>query len=89
MNVKNALINKSQCTSKLRSQFIVRQKAIENAMGFSLLLFFQPPPLNSDLLTDKKVTMLKEVTLSGGNELVDLIGSSPIDLKVVVFKEVS
>ncbi len=38
-------------------------------MGFSLLLFFQPPLLTSDLLTDQEVTRSKEVTLSGGNEL--------------------
>ncbi len=34
---------------KRRSQLVIRLKAIENAMGFSLLLFFQPPLLTSDL----------------------------------------
>ncbi len=58
-------------------------------MGFSLLLFFQPPLLTSDLLTDQEVTRSKEVTLSGGNELADLVGSSLVSLKVVAFEEVS
>ncbi len=58
-------------------------------MGFSLLLFFQPLPLTLDLRTDQEVTRSKEVTLSGGNELAVLIDLSPLDLKVVVFKEVS
>ncbi len=58
-------------------------------MGFSLLLFFQPSLLISDLLTDQEVTKLKEVTLSGGNELADLVGSSPVGLRVVAFEEVS
>ncbi len=40
LNVENALINESQYMSKRRSQFLVRLKAIENTMGFSLLLFF-------------------------------------------------
>ncbi len=58
-------------------------------MEFSLLLFFQTPLLTSDLLTDQEVTRSKEVTLSGGNELADLVGSSPVGLRVVAFKEVS
>ncbi len=58
-------------------------------MGFTLLLFFQPPLLTSDLLTVQEITRSKEVTLSGGNELADLIGSSPVGLKVVAFEEVS
>ncbi len=58
-------------------------------MRFSLLLFFQPPLLTSNLLTDQKVTRLKEVTLSGGNELAVLIGSSPVGQRVVAFEEVS
>ena len=58
-------------------------------MGFSLLLFFQPPLLTSDLLTDQEVTRSKEVTLSGGNELADLVGSSLVGLRVVAFEEVS
>ncbi len=53
-------------------------------MGFSLLLFFQPPLLTSDLLIDQEVTRPKEVILSGGNELADLVGS-----RVVAFEEVS
>ncbi len=68
---------------------MIRLKAIENFIGFSLLLFFQPPLLNSDLLTDHKVTKSKKVTLSGSNKLVDLIGLSPIGLRVVAFKKVS
>ena len=74
---------------KRRVQLIVKLKAIENAMGFSLLLFFQPPLLISDLLTDQEVIRSKEVTLSGGNELADLVGSSPVGLRVVAFEEVS
>ena len=58
-------------------------------MRFSLLLFFQPPLLISDLLTDQEVTRSKEVTLYGGNELADLVGSSPIGLRVMAFEEVS
>ncbi len=58
-------------------------------MGISLLLFFQPRLLTSDLLTGQEVTRSKEVTLSGGNELVVLIGSSPVGLRVVAFEEVS
>ncbi len=58
-------------------------------MGFSLLFFFQPPLLTSDLLTDQKVTRSKEVTLCGGNELADLVSSSPVGLRVVTFEEVS
>ncbi len=58
-------------------------------MGFSLLLFFQSPLLTSDLLTDQEVTRSKEVTLSGGNELAVLVGSSPVSLRVVAFEEVS
>ncbi len=54
-------------------------------MGFSLLLFFQPPILTLDCLTDQEVTRLKEVTLSGGNELAVLVGSSPVGLKVIAF----
>ncbi len=45
--------------------------------------------LTSDLLTDQEVTRSKEVTLSGGNELADLVGSSPVGLRVVAFEEVS
>ncbi len=74
---------------KHRSQLVVRLKAIENTMGFSLLLFFQPPLRTSDLLTDQEVTRSKEVILSGGNELADLICSSPIGFTVVAFEEVS
>ncbi len=87
--MESALINKSQRTSKRRSQLVVRLKAIEKTMGFSLLLFFQPPLLTSDLLTDQEMTRSKEVTLSGDNELADLVGSSPIGLRVVAFEEVS
>ncbi len=47
-------------------------------MGVSLLLFSQPPLLTSDLLTDQEMTKSKEVTLSGGNELANLIGSIPL-----------
>ncbi len=64
--------------SKRRFQFIVRLKAIKNTMGLSLLLFYQLLLLTSDLLTDQEVTRSKEVTLSGGNELADLVGSSPV-----------
>ncbi len=45
--------------------------------------------LTSDLLTDQEVTRSKEVTLSGGNEPADLVGSSPAGLRVVAFEEVS
>ena len=58
-------------------------------MEFSFLLFFQPPLLTSDLLTDQEVTRSKKVTLSGGNELADFIGLSPVSLRVVAFEEVS
>ena len=58
-------------------------------MGFSLLFFFQPPLLTSDLLTEQEVTRSKEVTLSGGNELADLVCSSSVGLRVVAFEEVS
>ncbi len=58
-------------------------------MRFSLLLFFQPSLLTSDFLTDQKMTKLKEVTLSGGNELADLVNLSPVGLRVVTFEEVS
>ncbi len=58
-------------------------------MGFSLLLFFQPPLLTLDLLTDQEVTRSKEVILSGGNELEVLVGSSPVGLRVVAFEEMS
>ncbi len=58
-------------------------------MGFSLLLFFQPPLLISDLLTDQEMTRSKEVTSSGGNELAVLVSSSPVGLRVVAFEEVS
>ncbi len=54
-------------------------------MGFSLLLFFQPPLLTSDLLTDQEVTRLKEVILSGDNELAVLVGLSPVGLRVIAF----
>ncbi len=74
---------------KHRVQFVDKLKAIENAMGLSLLLFFQPPLLTSDLLTDQEVTKSKEVTLSGGNEPADLVGSNPVGLRVVAFKQVS
>ncbi len=85
LNVENVLINKSQCTSKRRSQLVVRPKAIENAMRFCLLLFFQPLLLTSDLLTNQEVTRSKEVTLSGSNELAVLVGSSQVGLRVMVF----
>ncbi len=58
-------------------------------MELSLLLFFQPPFLTSDLLTDQEMTKSKEVILSGGDELAVLIGFSPIGLRVVTFEEVS
>ncbi len=58
-------------------------------MGFSLLLFFLPSLLISDLLTDQKVTRSKEVTLSAGNELVVLVDSSSVGPRVVAFEEVS
>ncbi len=65
-------------------------------MGFSLLLLFQPPlltsdldALTSDLLTDQMVTKSKEVILSDSNKLVDLVGSSPVGLRVVAFEEMS
>ncbi len=74
---------------KHRFHLVVKLKAIENAMGFSLLLFFQALLLTLDLLTDQEVTKLKEVTLSGGNELADLVGSSLVGLRIVVFEEVS
>ncbi len=45
--------------------------------------------LTSDLLTNQKVTRSKEVTLSGGNELVVLVNLSPVGLRVVAFEEVS
>ncbi len=92
-HVQSAEVESGKCFNqrisahvKRRSQLVVRLKAIENVMGFSLLLFFQPP---SDLLTDQEVTRSKEVTLSGGNELADLVGSSPVGLRVVAFEEVS
>ncbi len=87
--MESVLINESQCTSKRRSQLVIRLKAIENAMGFSLLTFFQPPRLTSDFLTDQEVTRSKEVILSDGNELADLVGSSPVGLRVIAFEEVS
>ncbi len=58
-------------------------------MRFSLLLFFQPPLLTSDLLTDQELTRSKEVTLSDGNELAVLIGSSLVGLRVIAFEEMS
>ncbi len=58
-------------------------------MEFSILLFFQPLLLILDLLTDQEVTRSKEVTLSGGNELVVLIGLSSVDLRVMTFEKVS
>lgn len=64
-------------------------KAIENIMGYSLLLFFQSPLLTSDLLTNQEVTRLKEVKLSGGNELANLVGSSLVGLRAMVFDKVS
>ncbi len=54
-------------------------------IGFFFLLFFQPPLLTLDLLTDQEVTRSKEVTLSGGNELAVFVGSSPVGLRVIVF----
>ena len=81
--------NKYSSRAQCRVQFVVKLKAIENAIRFSLLLFFQPPLLTSDLLIDQEVTRLKEVTLSGGNELADLVGSSLVGLRVVAFEEVS
>ncbi len=45
--------------------------------------------LTSDLLTNQEVTRSKEVILSGGNKLADIIGSSPVGLRVVAFEEVS
>ncbi len=86
--MENVLINKSQCTFKCRYQFIIRLKDIKIAMGFSLLLFFQPLLLTSDLLTDQEVTRSKKMTLSIDNDLTDLIGLSPIGLRVVAFEEV-
>ncbi len=58
-------------------------------MGFSLLLFFQPSLLTLELLTDQEVTKLKEMTLSGSNELADLVDSSLVGLRVIAFEEVS
>ncbi len=58
-------------------------------MGFFLLLFFQPPLLTSDLLTYQEVARLKEITLSGDNELANLVGSNPVGLRVVAFQELS
>ncbi len=87
--MKSALINESQRTSKCGSLLVVRLKAIENAMGFSLLLFFQLPLLTSDLLTDQEVTRSKEVTLSNGNELTDLVRSNLVGLRVMAFEEIS
>lgn len=40
-------------------------------------------------MTDKEVTRLKKVILSDGNELVDLIGSNFVILRVVMFKEMN
>ncbi len=54
-------------------------------MRFSLLLFFQPLLLTLDLLTGQEMTRMKEVTLSGGNELAVLIGLSQGGLKVMAF----
>ncbi len=56
-------------------------------MGFSLLLFFQPLFLTLDLLIDQEVTKSKKVTLSGGNELADLVGSSFVGLRVLAFEK--
>ncbi len=58
-------------------------KAIENAMGFSLLLFF------SDLLTDQEVTRSKEVTLSDGDKLAGLVGFDLLGLRAMAFDKVS
>ncbi len=65
-------------------------------MGFSLLLFSQPPLLISDVRLSNlgssnwsRGTISKEVTLSVGNELADLVGSNPVGLRVVAFEEVS
>ena len=58
-------------------------------MGFSFLLFFQPLLLTLDLLIDQKVTRSKEITLNGGNELANFVGSSIIDLRIVAFEEIS
>lgn len=35
------------------------------------------------------MTKLKEVTLSNDDELINLIGLSPISLKIIVFEKVS
>ena len=95
MTIDSALINKSQRILKHWSQLVIRLKAIVNAMGFSLLLFFQLLLLTSDLrlsnvnfLTNQKVTKSKEVTLSNSNELADLVGLSPVSLRVGAFEEV-
>ncbi len=45
--------------------------------------------LTSDPLTDQEVTRSKEMTVSGGNELADFVGLSPVGLREVAFEEVS
>ncbi len=77
--MESALINESQRTSSIGS----KTKKLSRML---CLLFFQPPLLTSDLLTGQEVTRSKEVTLSGGNELVR---SSLVGLRVMAFEEVS
>lgn len=86
-----------------RVQLVGRLIATENTMGFSLLLSSTPvlSPLRtsdlrlpiqaptSDLLINQELTRSKEVTLSGGDGQVDLIGSSLVVLRMLVFDKVS
>ena len=75
--------------AQYRVQFVVKLKAIKNTIRFSLLLFFLPPLLTSDLLIDQELIGSKEVTLSGSIELVYLVGSSLVSLKVVAFEKMN
>ncbi len=43
----------------------------------------------NDLVFLQEVTRSKEVTLSVGNELADLVGSRLVGLRVIAFEEVS
>lgn len=54
---------------------------------YSFLYLAITPLLISDLLINHEVTRLKKMTLSGGNELAELISLSLIGLKVMVFDE--
>lgn len=68
---------------------MLKLKTIDNTIGSSILLFFQPPFLASDLLTEQKMTRSKKVILNSGNALVDFVCLSFLSLKIVAFEEFS